>query len=68
MNPVVVALLDTGVDCFHRDLNVVFSKSFVTPALKNGSDDNGDTKPCWDMYDHGTNVAGEHVANMWLCA
>lgn len=56
MQPVAVAVLDTGVDCFHRDLNVVFNKSFV-PKDSTGwvaSDANG----CADVFNHGTNVAG----------
>jgi len=56
MRPITVAVMDSGVDCFHRDLNVVFNISFVKP---NGPDLYGDTKGCWDVYDHGTNVAGE---------
>jgi len=56
MRPITVAVMDSGVDCFHRDLNVVFNTSFVKV---NGQDLYGDTKGCWDVYDHGTNVAGE---------
>jgi hypothetical protein len=54
--PTTVVVMDSGVDCFHRDLNVVFNKSFVKPAMP--SDPLGDAKGCWDVYDHGTNVAG----------
>lgn len=56
MRPITVAVMDSGVDCFHRDLNVVFNISFVKPP---GQDTNGDTKGCADNYNHGTNVAGD---------
>jgi subtilisin len=44
---VVVAVLDTGVDSTHSELNVVFSKGFGS-ANPNGEDQDG----------HGTHVAG----------
>lgn len=56
MRPVGVAIMDSGVDCYHRDLNVVFNKSFVVPNQAN--DPTQDRNGCWDVYDHGTNVAG----------
>jgi hypothetical protein len=56
LNPTAIAVMDTGVDCFHRDLNVVFNVSFNERPP--GNDPFSDLKGCWDVYDHGTNVAG----------
>jgi hypothetical protein len=58
LTPTTVAVLDTGVDCSHRDLNVIFNISFNEPSGSNGADPDNDLKACWDVYDHGTNVAG----------
>lgn len=57
LRPTTVAVMDCGVDCSHQDLNVVYNKSFVLPL--DPKDPLGDTKACWDVFDHGTNVAGE---------
>jgi hypothetical protein len=50
--PTAVAVMDSGVDCFHRDLYVIFNVSLAERRFPN------DEKGCWDVYDHGTNVAG----------
>jgi len=42
-----IAIIDTGIDLKHTDLNVVFNKSFITGETS-GQDQNG----------HGTHVAG----------
>jgi len=42
-----IAILDTGIDLDHPDLNVVFDQNFIKP-WKTGDDDDG----------HGTHVAG----------
>lgn len=42
-----IAIIDTGIDSQHPDLNVVYSKSFIGGS-SGGNDDNG----------HGTHVAG----------
>ena len=42
-----IAILDTGIDLDHPDLNVYRNVSFV-PGVESGDDDNG----------HGTHVAG----------
>jgi len=49
--PVVIAIIDTGSDLDHPDLNVVFNKSFIT-GVPTGDDDNG----------HGSHVAGTAAA------
>ena len=46
-----IAIIDTGIDLDHPDLNVVMNKSFVR-RVKKGDDDNG----------HGTHVAGTAAA------
>lgn len=56
MAPVTVAVMDSGVDCFHRDLNVVFNKSFMVPGGAGYVE--SDSRGCADVFDHGTNVAG----------
>lgn len=61
--PTAVVVMDSGVDCFHRDLNVIYNRSFVRPT--NPTDPAGDTKGCWDVYNHGTNVAG--MASRSVC-
>lgn len=43
-----IAIIDTGIDLDHPDLNVVSNTSFVKHTQKSGNDDNG----------HGTHVAG----------
>lgn len=53
LEEVAVAVFDTGIDCRHSELNVVYNKSFVK-ALNNSDDANG----CSDTNGHGTNVAG----------
>jgi hypothetical protein len=58
---VVVAVVDTGVDASHPDLNVVGGMNFVSdePGLTYANDTNG----------HGTHVSGEKVctaAGLWL--
>lgn len=50
--PTTVAVMDSGVDCFHRDLHVIYNISLATVKYPN------DEKGCWDVFDHGTNVAG----------
>ena len=47
VSDVTVAIIDTGVDLDHPDLNVILNETFVTGA-PNGDDDNG----------HGTHVSG----------
>jgi subtilisin len=50
--PVLVGIIDSGIDANHIDLNVVGSKSFIAgnPTLPNdGSSD-------VDNYGHGTHV------------
>jgi hypothetical protein len=56
MRPVAAAVMDSGVDCFHRDLNVVYNRSFLN--LRDEGSQPSDLQACWDVYDHGTNVAG----------
>jgi subtilisin len=46
-----IAILDTGIDLTHPDLNVYHEKTFV-PSTSSGDDDNG----------HGTHVAGVAAA------
>lgn len=52
LRPTAVAVMDSGVDCFHRDLHVIYNISFAGKEYPN------DEKGCWDVFDHGTNVAG----------
>ncbi|MBI1930785.1 S8 family serine peptidase [Candidatus Poribacteria bacterium] len=46
-----IAIIDTGIDLAHPDLNVVFNRSFIT-GIPTGDDDHG----------HGTHVAGTAAA------
>jgi len=52
-----VAVLDTGIDVDHQDLNVVGGKRFYLRGLTLRSDDLYD-----DVYGHGTHVAGTIAA------
>ena len=63
MRPTAVAVMDSGVDCFHRDLNVIYNISLATVTTPN------DAKGCIDAFNHGTNVAGgeERVGCVFVC-
>eukprot|EP00775_Hariotina_reticulata_P013182 gene13182-13313_t len=49
-----VAVLDTGVDCNHPDLNISFAKSFKYESLPNPNMN----PACFDGNNHGTHVSG----------
>ncbi len=53
-NGVKVAVLDTGIDCSHEDLNVSGGHSVFTDSANND--------PCNDGNGHGTHVAGTVAA------
>ncbi|MGP4072657.1 S8 family peptidase [Piscibacillus sp. B03] len=53
-NGVKVAVLDTGIDCSHEDLNVSGGHSVFDDAENND--------PCYDGNGHGTHVAGTVAA------
>ncbi|WIA09993.1 hypothetical protein OEZ85_010205 [Tetradesmus obliquus] len=52
---VVVAVVDSGVDATHPDLNYVGGKGFVIPSTAVPGDS---ADPASDLYGHGTHVAG----------
>lgn len=54
--PTAVGVLDTGVQCNHPDLNVVFTRQFNIERNPDPSQDGG----CYDGLGHGTHVAGVH--------
>jgi subtilisin family serine protease len=50
-----VAVLDTGIECNHPDLNVALAKAFISEQ----SPDPRQDPACYDGYGHGTHCAGE---------
>jgi hypothetical protein len=52
-----VAVLDTGVQCNHPDLNVIHTKQFNFER----SPDPSLPGACYDGMGHGTHVSGEYV-------
>jgi subtilisin family serine protease len=53
--PTAVAVIDSGVQCSHPDLNVVFTKQFNSERSPDPNMDGG----CYDGMGHGTHVAGK---------
>ncbi|WIA36981.1 hypothetical protein OEZ86_008218 [Tetradesmus obliquus] len=53
--PLVVAVVDSGVDSSHPDINYVGGKAFVAPSAAVPGDS---ADPATDLYGHGTHVAG----------
>jgi len=59
-----VAILDTGIDCNHVDLNISFAKSFKFERVPNPAMN----PACFDGNGHGTHVAGEPLgADCYTC-
>eukprot|EP00775_Hariotina_reticulata_P013186 gene13186-13317_t len=48
-----VAVLDTGIECDHPDLNIAYARAFIPER----SPDPNQEPPCYDGYGHGTHCA-----------